>query len=872
VHQSTTKKHGKVMRKLKQLLKHRLKNILKVCLGFGYLIGSKTKMTKLITYPLRKASPRIYQKAKSAGKIQLMRREIQLQEKKIKEQLGISNTNTPHEQTTLYYYVDHTCQFQLNSGVQQVTRCLFMSILHDNISVTPIKWDLTKQQFRCLSINESSCLLKHYHVSDRIKENVFRQANEATICQSSINKAGSILLIPEVTHINHHQTDLTNTILNEANRLRFTTAFIFYDATPTIRPELSHMASKHQSYMRAILQADFIFPISDFSKEQLTSFAMDQAIDISNCIIKTTHLAYLPTDISSEKLEHNQNHDLPAEPFILSVGSITQHKNQLTLIKAFIDFKKENPKNNCKLVLCGNLSSELKQPTSKLIKNRSDVLIFEKKSNAFIGLAYSQCLFTVFPSTMEGFGLPIIESLYYNKPCITANFGAMAEVAGDKGCLLINTCKQTQLTEAITLLLLNKQVYTTKTTEAENRLIDNWDDYYKKIATTIFKEKPIVQNHQKTKTRLFWLGMHKILVKTELVRLRELGYEVFNPPYLSDIQDQSASKSWDKNQKTTLPAAIFNKLVEHNFFYNDNLPQGIIDILNSYFDAVIVTISPTWLNPILRHYRGPIIYRVYGQAHSLADEFEKLGLVKTIKQHKYFYFLPHALEAVHSEPAWLRKNETVIPYCLPDDVFGYANSWVGLEKHNQEVILSCPNIQNIFYAQHYHYLKQHFSDPCFKIYGVQLEDVKDPAVVGTLNRTDLLQSFRESMCYIYTYTDSRVCYLPPIEAMIIGLPVLFPAGCLLDQYFGENHSPARFTSIDHCKQLLAEIRSGNAQLVHDIIAAQQPIITRYKPSDVWPIFDIFFAYNNPGWHHEIQRNHALPSQSVNQSTDSIIAG
>ena len=43
---------------------------------------------------------------------------------------------------------------------------------------------------------------------------------------------------------------------------------------------------------------------------------------------------------------------------------------------------------------------------------------------------YSQCDFTVYPSVVEGFGLPILESLWCGRPCVCANFGAMAETAG----------------------------------------------------------------------------------------------------------------------------------------------------------------------------------------------------------------------------------------------------------------------------------------------------------------------------------------------------------------------------------------------------------------------------------------------------------
>ena len=47
----------------------------------------------------------------------------------------------------------------------------------------------------------------------------------------------------------------------------------------------------------------------------------------------------------------------------------------------------------------------------------------------------SKCF--VFPSLMEGFGLPIIEALSLGTPVITSNFGATKEVSGDV-CTLVD--------------------------------------------------------------------------------------------------------------------------------------------------------------------------------------------------------------------------------------------------------------------------------------------------------------------------------------------------------------------------------------------------------------------------------------------------
>jgi len=43
--------------------------------------------------------------------------------------------------------------------------------------------------------------------------------------------------------------------------------------------------------------------------------------------------------------------------------------------------------------------------------------------------AYRECLFTVYPSLMEGFGIPILESLWHGNRCVCGGNGALGEVA-----------------------------------------------------------------------------------------------------------------------------------------------------------------------------------------------------------------------------------------------------------------------------------------------------------------------------------------------------------------------------------------------------------------------------------------------------------
>jgi glycosyltransferase involved in cell wall biosynthesis len=44
---------------------------------------------------------------------------------------------------------------------------------------------------------------------------------------------------------------------------------------------------------------------------------------------------------------------------------------------------------------------------------------------------FRNCRFTVYPSTYEGWGMPVTESLAYGKVCITSNTSSLPEAGGE---------------------------------------------------------------------------------------------------------------------------------------------------------------------------------------------------------------------------------------------------------------------------------------------------------------------------------------------------------------------------------------------------------------------------------------------------------
>lgn len=115
----------------------------------------------------------------------------------------------------------------------------------------------------------------------------------------------------------------------------------------------------------------------------------------------------------------------PSAPVILFVGT-TANKNLARVIPALEDI-------SCSLVIIGVLPPEmlsLLKKTNIRYSNQSGL------SDKEIADKYVEADIVLFPSTFEGFGLPIVEAQKAGRPVITSDLAPMREVAGDGACLV----------------------------------------------------------------------------------------------------------------------------------------------------------------------------------------------------------------------------------------------------------------------------------------------------------------------------------------------------------------------------------------------------------------------------------------------------
>ncbi|MBI4991200.1 glycosyltransferase family 4 protein [Candidatus Gottesmanbacteria bacterium] len=179
------------------------------------------------------------------------------------------------------------------------------------------------------------------------------------------------------------------------------------------------------SLTRGIKKASLITAISHTTKQEI--------IDHYNVAKDKITVTYDALDIKFlETAKKHKAKNYYSFPYILYVGNAYPHKNLERLVMAFPKLKKIFP--NIKLVLAGEdkfFYPRLKQ-FGKENNLEQEIIFFGNAddSQLFNLYSFSKCL--VFPSLMEGFGLPNLEALACGILPVVSDIPVFREIWGDR--------------------------------------------------------------------------------------------------------------------------------------------------------------------------------------------------------------------------------------------------------------------------------------------------------------------------------------------------------------------------------------------------------------------------------------------------------
>ncbi|NQD72204.1 glycosyltransferase family 4 protein [Sphingobacterium shayense] len=178
-----------------------------------------------------------------------------------------------------------------------------------------------------------------------------------------------------------------------------------------------------KKFRYAAERADKVIAISEQTKRDIINFLNIEEHKIE-VIYQSCHPAFKQPISEERKEEIKKRYQLPTN-FILNVGSVERRKNALQIVKAI-----ENQ--DIPLIIIGKKTPYMDEIKAYVATRALEKRVKFLKVDNMMDLAgiYQLASIFVYPSTFEGFGIPLIESLYSGTPVITNRSGVFPEAAG----------------------------------------------------------------------------------------------------------------------------------------------------------------------------------------------------------------------------------------------------------------------------------------------------------------------------------------------------------------------------------------------------------------------------------------------------------
>jgi glycosyltransferase involved in cell wall biosynthesis len=222
--------------------------------------------------------------------------------------------------------------------------------------------------------------------------------------------------------------------LSQQKRLTdFKLVELVYDLVICLYPHLQNpvLVEPYTRHMKgAVKSSDLMLAISQSTANDLKEFCKREGLKTPK-----TKVIRLGDDISEQIKAASSSKPDPRikSKYIVCVGTVEIRKNHSLLYYAY-KLAAEKGVEIPQLVIVGG-QGWLAGDIQHLINNdpaiKDKINILNGVNDQGLAWIYKNCMFSIYPSMYEGWGLPIAESLAYGKLCISSHTSSMPEIAGN---------------------------------------------------------------------------------------------------------------------------------------------------------------------------------------------------------------------------------------------------------------------------------------------------------------------------------------------------------------------------------------------------------------------------------------------------------
>jgi glycosyltransferase involved in cell wall biosynthesis len=386
-------------------------------------------------------------------------------------------------------YVDVTaaCLLPLQSGIPRTTRGVF-ELLRDRLGrerITPIFWQPFRNGYTALSSRARALLENPFNQTDENR----RTPRDATLplLRASFSDLRSWPDAVRFRQKLQSEDTLFLTSLFPDNRLGYLRRLakgpgwkvaIFHDAIPLRDPLVpAWEKTRHVEALRLLAQLNLVIAVSQAAADDLNALWKEHEIPPASVAILPWPVPFnLPRPLFSPPARDPKK--------VLYVSRLKQVKNHATLFTACEKLWSQGISFQLELIGCEDEAKESRAVAASIARLQSTgrpILwrghVSEKKLHA----AYERATFTVFPSLREGFGLPIVESLWHGRAVLCSGRDAVGELARAGGCLQTDVGDAEILAQTMQWLLQDESACLNLAREAYARPMRSWDEYWREL-------------------------------------------------------------------------------------------------------------------------------------------------------------------------------------------------------------------------------------------------------------------------------------------------------------------------------------------------------------------------------------------------------
>ncbi len=106
-------------------------------------------------------------------------------------------------------------------------------------------------------------------------------------------------------------------------------------------------------------------------------------------------------------------------------------------------------------------------------------------SDEYLVELYANCNLSIYPSLLEGFGLPVLESCWLGTPCITSAVPALLDQIGVTGCFVLEKLDWFSIASALFNLQKQQDILVQLNENVNKMELKSWHKYAAELLSNI---------------------------------------------------------------------------------------------------------------------------------------------------------------------------------------------------------------------------------------------------------------------------------------------------------------------------------------------------------------------------------------------------